>query len=141
MGVTKLVDFVIRIPDQLTLHFYDFFVTCYAFLKVIANLFKLAAKPLNKKEKLQPGPSPAFSAVASCRWCSARQGLWGLQREGTLDRGVQELPTNAGVRVSCGRNQVAGVEGGGGAPRECEEAPRVVVVLGLRRNRPVHCEP
>ena len=98
LGVTKLVDFVIRIPDQLTLHFYDFFVTCYAFLKVIANLFKLAARPLNEKEKLQLGPSPAFSAVASCRWCSARQGLLGLRLEGTLGRGVRELPTNACVR-------------------------------------------
>ena len=44
---------------------------------------KLANTPSSEKNKLQPGPSPAFSAVASCRWCSARQGLPGLQRGGT----------------------------------------------------------
>ena len=38
LGVTKLVDFVIRIPDHLSLHFYDFFVICYAFLKFTATL-------------------------------------------------------------------------------------------------------
>ena len=38
LGVTKLVDYVIRIPDQLSLYFYDFFVICYTFLKFTANL-------------------------------------------------------------------------------------------------------
>ena len=38
LGVTKLVDFVIRIPDQLSLHFYDFSVIYYAFLKFTAKL-------------------------------------------------------------------------------------------------------
>ena len=38
LGVTKLVDFVIRILDQLSLHFYDFSVICYAFLKFTAIL-------------------------------------------------------------------------------------------------------
>ena len=31
LAVTKLVDLVLRIPDQLSLHFYDFSVICYAF--------------------------------------------------------------------------------------------------------------
>ena len=38
LGVTKLVDFVVRIPDQLSLHFYDFFLICYAFSKFTAKL-------------------------------------------------------------------------------------------------------
>ena len=38
LGVTKLVDFVISIPDQFRLHFYDFSVICYAFLKFTAKL-------------------------------------------------------------------------------------------------------
>ena len=29
--VTKLVDLVTRIPDQLSLHFYDFSVICFSF--------------------------------------------------------------------------------------------------------------
>ena len=61
----------------------------------LPNPRKLANSPSNEKKKLKPGPSPAFSAVASCRWCSARQGLPGLQWADTLSRGVWELPTNA----------------------------------------------
>ena len=38
LGVTKLVDFLIRIPDQLSLYFYDISVICYAFLKFTAKL-------------------------------------------------------------------------------------------------------
>ena len=38
LGVTKLVDFIMRIPDHLSLHFYDFSVICYAFLKFTAEL-------------------------------------------------------------------------------------------------------
>ena len=38
LGVIKLVDFVIRIPDQLSLHFYNFSVICYAFLKFTSKL-------------------------------------------------------------------------------------------------------
>ena len=104
LGVTKLVDFIIWIPDQLSLHIYDFSVICYAFLKFTANLCKTCSQAL-KRKKLQPGPSPAFSAVASCRWCSARQGLPELQRGGTLGRGVRELPTQVGVRVDGDRNR------------------------------------
>ena len=105
MVVTKLVDFVTRTPDQLSLHFYDFSVIRYKFLKFTAKLWKTCNQTLNQKEKLQPGPSPAFSAVASCRWCSARQGLPGLQRGGTLERGVRELPTQVGVQVDGGRKR------------------------------------
>ena len=38
LGVTKLVDFVISIPDHLSLHFYYFSVICYAFLKLTPKL-------------------------------------------------------------------------------------------------------
>ena len=31
LTVTKLVDLVTRIPDQLSLYFYDFSVICFAF--------------------------------------------------------------------------------------------------------------
>ena len=36
--VKKLVDFIVRVPEHLSLHFYDFFVICYAFLKFTAEL-------------------------------------------------------------------------------------------------------
>ena len=70
----------------------------------LPNSEKLAFRPLNEKEILQPGHSPAFSTAAPCRWCSASQGLPELRLGGPLGRGVRELPTNAGVRVSAGRN-------------------------------------
>jgi len=75
------------------------------FQSSLPNLGKLANTPSKEKNKLQPGPLPAFSAVASCRWCSARQGLPELQRGGTLGRGVRELPTQVGVRADGDRNR------------------------------------
>ena len=105
LGVTKLVDLSVMVPEHLSLHFYDFLVICYAFLKFTAILRKTCTYPLHEKEKLQPGPSPAFSTAAPCRWCSARHGLPVLRLGGTLGRGVRELPTNDGVWVWGGRNR------------------------------------
>jgi len=49
--VTKLVDFVTRTPDQLSLHFYDFSVIRYKFLKFTAKLWKTCNQTLNQKKK------------------------------------------------------------------------------------------
>ena len=65
-----------------------------------------------KKNKLQPGPSPAFSAAAARRWCSARQGLPGLQRGGAWERRDRGTPTLVAVRVEEGRKRLAGANGG-----------------------------
>ena len=37
LGVTKLVDLSVMVREHLHLHFYDFFVTCYVFLKFTAK--------------------------------------------------------------------------------------------------------
>ena len=105
LHVTKLVDSIVRVPEHLSLHFNDFSMICYAFLNLLQYSEKLALSPLNEKEKLQPGPSSAFSTAAPCRWCSARQGLPVLRLGGTWGRGVRELPTNASVRGWGGRNR------------------------------------
>ena len=38
LGVTKLVDLSVMVPEHLSLHFYGFSVICYAFLKFTAKL-------------------------------------------------------------------------------------------------------
>ena len=38
LGVTKLVDISVMVSEHLILHFYNFSVTCYAFLKFTAKL-------------------------------------------------------------------------------------------------------
>ena len=38
LGVTKLVDFSVMVLEHLSLHFYDFFVISYEFLKFTAIL-------------------------------------------------------------------------------------------------------
>jgi len=122
----------------------------------------LADTPLSEKKKLQSGPSPAFSAVASCRWCSARQGLPGLQRGGAWEREGRGTPTQVGVRVHGDRKQARRrqwrrwssgrrrcrrrrAQGRGTsclrAPREHEEAPGVALVHGLPLGWPVRGEP
>ena len=40
MSGTKVVDFVARIPEQLSLHFYDFSTNCYVFSKFTVLNFK-----------------------------------------------------------------------------------------------------
>ena len=49
---TKFVDFVTRTPDQLSLHFYDFSVICYAFLKFTAKLRETCIQTLKWKRKI-----------------------------------------------------------------------------------------
>ena len=132
------------------------------FRSSLLNPGKLANTPSKEKNKLQPGPSPAFSAVASSQWCSTRQGLPGLQRGGTLGRGVRELTTQVDVRVDGGRKRARRCRrrqwrsgrrrcrrrkargrrtSRTRTPREREEAPGVAVVLGLPRIWPVRGEP
>src|SRR6185369_6745962 len=82
------------------------------FRSSLTNTGNLANTPLSEKKKLQPGPSPAFSAVASCRWCSARQGLPGLPRGGAWESRERGTPTLVAVRVEEGRNKLAGANGG-----------------------------
>ena len=40
MNVTKVVVLVLRIPEQLSLHFYDFYTNCYVFSKFTVLKFK-----------------------------------------------------------------------------------------------------
>ena len=105
MTITKFVDLVTRIPDPLSLHFYDFFEICSAFLNSLIYTGIVANTPLNEKNKLQPGPSPAFSAAAARRWCSARQGLPGLQWGGAWEREDRGTPTLVAVWVEEGRKR------------------------------------
>ena len=65
MTVTKFVDLVTRILDPLSLHFYDFSVICSAFYKFTGIHRKSCKHTPKQKKKLQPGPSPAFSAAAA----------------------------------------------------------------------------
>ena len=55
LHVTKFVDFIVRVPDHLSLHFYDFFVICYAFLKFTAKLRETCTQPLKRKRKITTG--------------------------------------------------------------------------------------
>ena len=65
---------------------------------------KLAETPLNQEKYLQPGPSPAFSAGASCRWCSAVQGLPGCHGEARGREGIEEhLPWSTFERLVHGK--------------------------------------
>ena len=65
MTVTKFVDLVTRILDQLSLHFSDFLLFVSHFRSSLVYTGILAKTPLNEKKNLQPGPSPAFSAAVA----------------------------------------------------------------------------
>ena len=54
-GVTKLVDLSVMVPEHLSLHFCEFFVICYAFLKFTAKLRKTCIQTLERKRKITIG--------------------------------------------------------------------------------------
>ena len=41
LDITKLVNFSVMVAEHLSLHFYNFFVICYAFFKFTATLWKM----------------------------------------------------------------------------------------------------
>ena len=51
--VTK--HFVVRVPEHLSLHFYDFSMICYAFLKFTAKLRETCIQTLKQKRKITTG--------------------------------------------------------------------------------------
>ena len=55
LHVTKLVDFIVRVLEHLSLHFYDFSVICYVFLKFPAKLRETCTQPLKRKRKITTG--------------------------------------------------------------------------------------
>ena len=55
LHVTKLVDFVVRVPEYLSFHFYDFIVICYAFLKFTAKLRETCIQTLKRQRKITSG--------------------------------------------------------------------------------------
>ena len=56
MTVTKLVDLITRIPDPLSLHFYDFSMIFLHFRISLVYTGNLANTPLNKKKEITTGP-------------------------------------------------------------------------------------
>ena len=70
MTVTKFVDLVTRIPDQLSLHFYDFFVIFFAFLKFTATHWNSCKHTLERKKEITTGP---FAGLL--RRCSSPGGV------------------------------------------------------------------
>ena len=70
MVVTKLVDLITRIPDQFILHFYDFFVIFFAFLKFIAIHWNFCRHTLKRKKEITTGP---FAGLL--RRCSSPGGV------------------------------------------------------------------
>ena len=55
LGVTKLVDFSVMVPENLSLHLYDFYVIFYAFLKFTAKLRETRIQTLERKIKITIG--------------------------------------------------------------------------------------
>jgi hypothetical protein len=53
--VTKLVDFIVLVPEHFSLHFYDFSVICYAFLTFTAKLRETCTQPHKRKRKITTG--------------------------------------------------------------------------------------
>ena len=53
--LTKLVDFIVMVPEHLSLHFYDLSVICYAFLKFTTKLRETCTQPLKRKRKITTG--------------------------------------------------------------------------------------
>jgi len=49
LGVTKLVDLSVMVPEHLSLHLYDFYVFFYAFLKFTAKLRETRIQTLERK--------------------------------------------------------------------------------------------
>ena len=68
---------------------------------------------MSEKNKLQPGPSPAFSAIASCRGVLLGRAYWGYNGEAREREEFEEhLPRSAfGCKVT--GNKLVGVNGGG----------------------------
>ena len=96
LHVTKLVDFVVRVPDHLSLHFYDFFVILYAFLNFTAKLRETCTQTLKQKRKITTG------------------SFVGLLHSHTLSVVFCYLPMPVFGSVVAGI-EIAGVEGGSGA--------------------------
>ena len=70
MTITNFVDLVTRIPDQLSLHFYDFFVIFFAFLKFTAIHWNSCKHTLERKKEITTGP---FAGLL--RRCSSPGGV------------------------------------------------------------------
>jgi len=70
VNVTKFVDLVTRIPDQLSLHFYDFSVICFAFYKFTAIHWDSCKHTLDRKKEITTGP---FAGLL--RRCSSPGGV------------------------------------------------------------------
>jgi len=54
--VTKFVDLITRIPNPLSLHFYDFSMIFLHFRISLVYTGNLANTPLNKKKEITTGP-------------------------------------------------------------------------------------
>ena len=113
LGVTKLVDFIIWIPDQLSLHIYDFSVICYAFLKFTAKLCKTCSQTLKRKRKITTGPFAGLlrrrSSPGGVLLGRAYRGCNGEARE--REEAEEHLPRSA---FECRVNgiKLVGVNGG-----------------------------
>ena len=55
LGVTKLVDLNVMVPEHLSLHFYNFSMIFYAFLKFTAELRETCIQALKRKRKITTG--------------------------------------------------------------------------------------
>jgi hypothetical protein len=127
--VTKLVDFIVMVPEHLSLHFYDLSVICYAFLKFTTKLRETCTQPHKRKKKnynwvlRRPSPQPQLAsgvllgrAYRCCdweaRWVEEFESYLPMPAFGAGVVGIEVVGVNSGggVRVAS-----VVVEGGLGA--------------------------
>ena len=82
MTVTKFVDLVTRIPDQLSLHFYDFSAICSAFLKFTDIHWNSCKRTLERKKEITTGPfADLLRCYSSPGGVMLERAYWGCNGE------------------------------------------------------------